>query len=66
LLPAFKMPVKVDARGDATRPSGKMDCTVQAGDEFRNGFPDGFLGPATNLSGAQGNCPFSWRTGAAG
>jgi hypothetical protein len=60
------MPVKLDAQGDATRPSGKMQRAVQAGDEFRNGFPDGFLLPATNLPGAQGNRPFSWRTGAAG
>jgi hypothetical protein len=40
----LRYPQKVDAhRGDATRPSGKMERTVQAGDEFRNGFPDGFL-----------------------
>lgn len=42
-------------------PSGKMEHAVQAGDEFRNGFPGGFLVPATNLPGAQGNRPFSWR-----
>jgi hypothetical protein len=44
------------------RPSGKMGCALQAGDEFRNGLPDGFLLPAINLPGAQGNRPFSLRS----
>jgi hypothetical protein len=46
------MSVKVDAQDDATQPPGKMERVVEAGDDFRNGFPDGFLWPATSLPGA--------------
>jgi hypothetical protein len=51
-LPGFWMSVKVDAQDDATRPPGKMERVVEAADEFRNGFSDGFLWPATSLPGA--------------
>jgi hypothetical protein len=65
LLPGFEIPVKGDEQGDATQPSEKMEHAVQAGDEFHNGFPDGFLWPAANPPRSQGNRPFSWRTGVA-
>ena len=63
LAAGVQMPVKGDEQGDATQPSGKMEHAVQAGDEFLNGFPDGFLWPAANPPGSQGNRPFSWRSG---
>jgi len=42
LLPGFEMPVMVDVNDNTMQPSGKMERVVQAGDDFRNGFPGGF------------------------
>jgi hypothetical protein len=40
----FWVSVRVDAQDDVTRPPGKMERVVEAGDEFRNGFSDIFCG----------------------
>jgi len=64
LLPGFEMPVMVDVNDDAMQPSGKMERVVQAGDDFRNGFPGGFRVLAAGLAESQENRPFSWRSAA--
>ena len=42
LLPDFETLVMVDEHDDAIQPSEKMERVMQAGDDFRNGFPRGF------------------------
>ena len=56
------MPVMVDVNDDAMQPSGKMERVVQAGDDFRNGFPGGFRVLAAGLAESQENRSFSWRS----
>ena len=65
LLPDFETLVMVDEHDDAIQPSEKMERVMQAGDDFRNGFPRGFWALHDGSARSPGNRSFSWRTGTA-